>query len=344
MNTPPFFSICIPNFNYSKYLEETIQSVLNQDFTDFEIIIVDNASTDCSWELIETFTDIRIKSSRNNYNIGFAPNLQAATEQATGRFINLLSADDKMKPGALKKYADKILKEKNQSNLFIFSDIEYIDEKSIIFGYEGRDLIHYTSKHYDLNSYKSDPNDFELTGHELLKRVLGLLKNPAPFLSVVVSRELWTQVSGYNAIRTIGPDKFFNYKVLSFNPKVIYIKSPQFSYRIHRTLNAQAQKSNVKQQIDDYLNLLDFANLFKELNIEYKVGISAYLNRVCFKTGIQSLLSKNKTQSWRMLGSMLFFPKQAFRSYKFYLLAILNIFYPLSYYCLILSNNIRKRF
>ena len=49
------FSICIPNFNYGGYIGRTIDSVLNQDYQNFEIIIVDNASTDNSWEVISSY-------------------------------------------------------------------------------------------------------------------------------------------------------------------------------------------------------------------------------------------------------------------------------------------------
>ena len=68
-----FFSICIPNYNYSKYIEETINSVLDQDFENYEIIVVDNDSTDESWEIIKRYSDHKkVKIFKNNFNIGFA--------------------------------------------------------------------------------------------------------------------------------------------------------------------------------------------------------------------------------------------------------------------------------
>ena len=83
-----FFSICIPNYNYSKYIEETINSVLDQDFENYEIIVVDNDSTDESWEIIKRYSDHKkVKIFKNNFNIGFAPNLQKVTEKARGKFM-----------------------------------------------------------------------------------------------------------------------------------------------------------------------------------------------------------------------------------------------------------------
>src|SRR5689334_11988186 len=94
LTTGPFFSVCIPCFNHGRYLGETISSVLEQDFDDFEVLVADNASTDNSKEVARSFCDPRIQLLENRYNIGFAPNLQRVTETAKGKFMILLSSDD----------------------------------------------------------------------------------------------------------------------------------------------------------------------------------------------------------------------------------------------------------
>ena len=72
---------------------------------------------------------------------------------------------------------------------------------------------------------------------------------------------------GFNAVRTIGPDKFYNYKILSLNPKVLYTKYPLFQYRAYSSEKSLAQVSNANQQIDDYLNVLYFSEIAKSLNV-----------------------------------------------------------------------------
>ena len=57
----PNFSICIPNYNYGKYIGDTLKSVLSQTYQNFEVIVVDNASTDDSLEVVKSFKDDRIK-------------------------------------------------------------------------------------------------------------------------------------------------------------------------------------------------------------------------------------------------------------------------------------------
>jgi len=63
-NKTPFFSVCIPTYNRANFLPQAIESVLAQDFTDFELIICDNASTDNTQEVVEKYQDKRIRYCR----------------------------------------------------------------------------------------------------------------------------------------------------------------------------------------------------------------------------------------------------------------------------------------
>lgn len=326
----PFFSICIPNYNYAHYLKETVDSVLCQDFDDFEIIIIDNCSTDNSWEIIQSFSDPRIKKYRNNYNIGFAPNLQVAISKASGEFINLLSADDKMKLGTLKKYYEVINQETDKTNLFLLSDIAYIDKNSAEYGAEERNLISFQSCRCSLTEYKGSGEVLSFSGLEILRKVLPKLKNPAPFLSVVVSSSLLNSVEGFNAIRTIGPDKFFNYKLLFKDPRVLYIRVIGFQYRIHSSVNMVAQATNIKQQIDDYLNTIEFSDFqFEKLGIKKKEVIDGFINRLCLESGFSFLFHGNKSQAIRCLGfSLASYPNESLKKIKWYFLLFLIIFSP----------------
>lgn len=103
-----FFSICIPVYNGERFLRETIQSVLNQDFSDFELLIVDNASTDGTREIISSFHDQRIKVIRNEINVPAWENWSIAVTAAKGHWTKLLCADDVLHSDALSKSAQAI--------------------------------------------------------------------------------------------------------------------------------------------------------------------------------------------------------------------------------------------
>jgi glycosyltransferase involved in cell wall biosynthesis len=327
----PFFSICIPNYNYAQYLNETIDSVLSQDFGDFEIIIIDNCSTDNSWEIIRSFSDPRIKKYRNKYNIGFAPNLQVAISKSSGEFINILSADDKMKFGTLRKYFNVINSEKDKKNLFLLSDVAYIDMNSVEFGIEERNLSTFQSSQSNSSKYTGKGEVLKYTGIEILKKVIPQLKNPAPFLSVIVSSSLLKKVEGFNAIRTIGPDKFFNYKVLFQDPKILYIRIIGFQYRIHNSVNMVSQTTNIKQQIDDYLNTIEFSSIQLELiGVKREVLIDNFINRLCIKSGFSFLSNGNRNQAIRCLGFAIgSYPIETLKKMSWYILLILIITGPI---------------
>lgn len=90
----PKFSVVIPAYNQGKFLGETIQSVLDQTFTDFEIIVVDDASPDNTAEIVKQFTDARIKYLLHPENRGLPAARNTGMRASSGDFIALLDADD----------------------------------------------------------------------------------------------------------------------------------------------------------------------------------------------------------------------------------------------------------
>ena len=87
-------SIIMPNYNGAKFLTETIESVLAQTYTNWELLFVDDCSTDNSLELIQDYKDDRIKVLRNEKNSGAAVSRNYALREATGKWIAFLDSDD----------------------------------------------------------------------------------------------------------------------------------------------------------------------------------------------------------------------------------------------------------
>lgn len=90
----PKVSIIMPSYNKEKYIVKSINSILNQTFVDWELIIIDDCSTDGSVECIKKNQDYRILFYQNEKNIGIANVRNHALEMATGEYIALLDADD----------------------------------------------------------------------------------------------------------------------------------------------------------------------------------------------------------------------------------------------------------
>jgi len=105
----------MPNYNCEKYLAEAIESILNQSFTDFEFIIVDDCSTDNSWGIIQGYAkqDKRIVAMRNEENLKICKTLNRGLEIAKGEYIARMDSDDVAKNIWIETVFEKIGSDKN---------------------------------------------------------------------------------------------------------------------------------------------------------------------------------------------------------------------------------------
>jgi hypothetical protein len=105
LKSTPRVSILVPTYNYAHFLDDTIQSALGQTFTEFELIIVDNCSTDSTADVVSKYlSDPRVKFHVNETNIGVVNNFNRCLELANGEYIKFLCADDRFAPTILEKY------------------------------------------------------------------------------------------------------------------------------------------------------------------------------------------------------------------------------------------------
>jgi glycosyltransferase involved in cell wall biosynthesis len=107
MPTIPAISILTPVWNGQPYIKECVESVLAQDFQDWEMIIGDNASDDGTSEYLRTLTDPRIKVFRHEKNLGVYKNIRFLYNKATAPIYTALCADDYFYEGGLRKIVDE---------------------------------------------------------------------------------------------------------------------------------------------------------------------------------------------------------------------------------------------
>lgn len=96
-------SIVMPNYNSEKYLKATIESVLAQTYTNWELLFVDDCSMDNSLEIVRSYNDERIKILQNEKNSGAAVSRNYALREAKGKWIAFLDSDDLWIPEKLEK-------------------------------------------------------------------------------------------------------------------------------------------------------------------------------------------------------------------------------------------------
>jgi glycosyltransferase involved in cell wall biosynthesis len=105
MTDQPLVSVVMPVYNAGEYLVEAIESILNQTYTNFEFIIVDDASTDNSFEILKSFEKRykNIKVYRNRRNVGVSTAVKRAIDKVKGQYLARMDADDIATPDRLEK-------------------------------------------------------------------------------------------------------------------------------------------------------------------------------------------------------------------------------------------------
>lgn len=109
----PLISVCVPTYNYGRFLPDCIESVLAQTFTDWELVISDDCSTDNTADIVGEYAkaDDRIRYVRNERRLGMNGNIKRAAEAGAGKYLKMLCSDDWLAPECLQTLVE--LMEKN---------------------------------------------------------------------------------------------------------------------------------------------------------------------------------------------------------------------------------------
>jgi glycosyltransferase involved in cell wall biosynthesis len=134
-------SVIVPCFNHARFLDDSISSILGQSYTDLELIIVDDCSTDASWQAIEKFAscDPRVKGLRHEQNKGLSRSRNDGLRVASGDFIGFCDSDDAWEPEKLAIQLDFL--QNNPDYGVAYSDANIIDENGKPTGKRFSDLF-----------------------------------------------------------------------------------------------------------------------------------------------------------------------------------------------------------
>jgi teichuronic acid biosynthesis glycosyltransferase TuaG len=102
-------SVVIPTFNYGKFLAEAIESVINQTYADWEMVVIDDASTDNTSIIINKYHNIQIRYFKNIVNLGVDKTVNLGIKYARGEYLCLLSADDWLPDNSLEVRLNQLL-------------------------------------------------------------------------------------------------------------------------------------------------------------------------------------------------------------------------------------------
>lgn len=155
MSEQPTLSVTITNYNHAHFLPEALDTILAQSYTPLEIIIIDDASTDNSFEILEDYARryLLIQLLRNEHNLGVLHNVNRLLEMAKGDYVCYASADDKVLPGFFEKSMNLLsqypqaglcstlglITDENENDLEMLKTLIFSKKTDYIYPHEARD-------------------------------------------------------------------------------------------------------------------------------------------------------------------------------------------------------------
>ena len=232
----PKVSIVLPNYNYARYLDERIQSLFNQTYSDFELIILDDASTDNSIEVIEKYTnDPRVKTKFYSENSGLPyKRWNDGADLAQGEYLLIAGADDSCHPTLLEKLVEKL--DAHPSVGLAFSQSFETDSD----GNCVSSLIKWTDD-LDRERWKTD---FVEEGKKELQYLL--FQNTIPNASsVLMRRKIFIEVGKFDVNLRLAADYLLWIQMLIVSD-IAFVAEPLNYFRIHTgTVTSTTSRSGV---------------------------------------------------------------------------------------------------
>jgi glycosyltransferase involved in cell wall biosynthesis len=237
----PLVSICIPTYNHARFLPETLESVLAQRNADFEVIIIDDSSTDATASIAHEFAvrDRRITVHVNDQNLGMVPNWNRCLELARGTYIKYLFGDDLFaSPDALRLMVEAI--ERTPGTTLVSSARTIIDEQS-----------------QPIDCISNFPDSFSSEGRDVIRRCLrritrdhNLIGEPS---AVLFRRDVAGRGFDCRYRQLVDLEMWFH---LLEQGRFVYLAAPLCSFRHHE--GQQTKKNEVELNfVDDLTYLFD---------------------------------------------------------------------------------------
>jgi len=245
-------SVVMPAYNASDYIKEAIDSVLNQTYSNFELIIIDDASTDNTWEIIKSYDDKRIRPYKNEENLKIVKTRNKGFDLVSNnsKYIAIMDSDDICMPKRLKKEVNFL--EKNKEYGLVGSHLIIINE----------------------NSKKIGKRKY-FTNYEDIKKNI-LVKNPIAQPSVMIRKKVIDEVSGYTSE---GYDRSRDYDLwirIFDKYKIINIDDYLLKYRV---FSEQGKSTHLKETLKSTIQIQK-KWLFKKKYFNFKAFLNLILEYI----------------------------------------------------------------
>jgi len=263
MISKPRIDVIMSVYNGEKYLREAIESILNQTYTNFKFIIVDDGSNDSSLDIINSFADERIEVIINKKREGLTRSLNKALEAAESKYVARQDADDVSLPSRFESQVDFL--EKHLEVDVLGTGIYLIDE-------EGNEIG-------------------ERTTHPSPSRQIFLERNEVFHGSAIIKRDALEAAGGYNELFKYSQD-YELWLRLAKEHNVRNLQTPLYAFRIHKS---SVSLKKTREQL--------LFEIFARKTAKNELVLDGELKKAIARDGIDSffssLTSKEKLRVYR---------------------------------------------
>ncbi|AEH45609.1 glycosyl transferase family 2 [Thermodesulfatator indicus DSM 15286] len=224
----PLVSVIIPTYNRAFLLREAIFSVINQTFQDWELLIIDDRSTDNTKEIVSDLArkEPRIKYLTNKFKKGPAGARKYGIQNARGEYIAFLDSDDLWKPWHLEKAIFLLTKYKYID--WFYADVELVKNNNVIISSIKKKNWHGRTK---FSYLELEPNFFLFNDQEFLYKAIKY-EIYAGLQTSVIKKSTFNFVNFNEDVR-IGEDKLLVYEAILSGLKFAYLLNIHATYRVH---------------------------------------------------------------------------------------------------------------
>lgn len=267
----PFISIVIANYNGENYLITCLTSLLKSSVSDFEVIIIDNNSTDKSLKIISEFQkkDSRIKILKNEVNIGVPASRNRAISHCKGEIIILLDNDTEVKRNSIKELIKPLLKNKDIGAT-----------QALLIDFENRKLIQMAGGHLIPQAIWLW-GFYERQEYQKIKPKLGQNNIIAISAAIAVKKEVMDKINGYDPLlQNYTDDLDFSWRIWIAGYRVV-LADKSIIYHYTKSVAKRANIGANKFDIYFHLAKNSFRSIFKNyetVNVIRYLPISFFVN------------------------------------------------------------------
>jgi glycosyltransferase involved in cell wall biosynthesis len=290
MTANTLVSVVLGTYNGEKYLKEQIDSILQQTYSNIELVVTDDCSTDNTPTILREFADRHenVRVYFNEKNLGFVRNFEKAVQQAQGKYIAFSDQDDIWLPEKIQRLVDNI-----GNNTLIYSDSAYMDADGRL---TGKKLSDYRNWIIGKNLYAMDSDSIWVTGHAMMFR-RELVGSALPFpTSPYISHDVWmAYIAMLKGTISFVPDALVLYRQHGRNTagglgchkmmkknKTVKTKDEQIRQATEKIEAFLSPVPNTEPEFRDFLNKLylytanpTFVNRVRRMQLRLK-----YINRI----------------------------------------------------------------